>query len=135
VRFAVNIRRGAKFIMPSPFVAQIQEFLPHACPTFVSGWAISNLKEMGARLSRPFSLTRGPTSRSVARSVARLQGPEQNTREQIKKVRSHPWIAKEVPVGGFIFDVETVLSGKSSGFRSTPLPEGRWLYEICQLAS
>jgi carbonic anhydrase len=35
--------------------------------------------------------------------------PEQNTREQIKKIRSHPWIAKEVPVRGFIFDVETGL--------------------------
>jgi carbonic anhydrase len=33
--------------------------------------------------------------------------PEQNTLEQIKKVRSHPWIAKEVPVRGFVFDVET----------------------------
>jgi carbonic anhydrase len=35
--------------------------------------------------------------------------PEQNTREQMKTVRSHPWIAKEVPVRGFIFDVETGL--------------------------
>jgi len=35
--------------------------------------------------------------------------PEQHTREQMKKVRSHPWIAKEVPVRGFIFDVETGL--------------------------
>ncbi len=33
--------------------------------------------------------------------------PEENTREQIKKVRSHPWIAKDVPVRGFIFDVDT----------------------------
>ena len=33
--------------------------------------------------------------------------PEQNTREQIEKVRSHPWIDKNVPVRGFIFDVET----------------------------
>ena len=33
--------------------------------------------------------------------------PEQNTREQIKKVRSHPWIAKDVPVRGVIFDVDT----------------------------
>jgi carbonic anhydrase len=33
--------------------------------------------------------------------------PEQNAREQIKKVRSHPWIAKEVPVRGVIFDVDT----------------------------
>src|ERR1700728_4568802 len=35
--------------------------------------------------------------------------PAQNTRKQIKRVRSHPWIAKEVPVRGFIFDVETGL--------------------------
>jgi carbonic anhydrase len=35
--------------------------------------------------------------------------PVQNTREQIKKVRSHPWIAKEIPVRGFIFDMETGL--------------------------
>jgi carbonic anhydrase len=35
--------------------------------------------------------------------------PEENTREQIAKVRSHPWIAKEVAVRGFIFDVETGL--------------------------
>src|ERR1700677_5044122 len=35
--------------------------------------------------------------------------PEENTREQIAKVRSHPWIAKEVPVRGFIFDVDTGL--------------------------
>jgi carbonic anhydrase len=35
--------------------------------------------------------------------------PEVNTREQIKKVRSHPWIAKEIPVRGFVFDMETGL--------------------------
>jgi carbonic anhydrase len=35
------------------------------------------------------------------------QDPEQNTREQIKKVRSHPWIAKGIPVRGAIFDVDT----------------------------
>ncbi|MBV9358765.1 MAG: carbonic anhydrase [Chloroflexi bacterium] len=33
--------------------------------------------------------------------------PEQHTLEQIEQVRSHPWIAKDVPVRGFIFDVET----------------------------
>jgi carbonic anhydrase len=38
-----------------------------------------------------------------------FKDPEQNTREQIKRVRSHPWIAKEIPVRGFIFDVETGL--------------------------
>jgi carbonic anhydrase len=35
--------------------------------------------------------------------------PEQHTREQIVKVRSHPWIAKDVPVRGFVFDMETGL--------------------------
>lgn len=33
--------------------------------------------------------------------------PEQNTREQMQKTRSHPWISQEVPVRGFIFDVHT----------------------------
>jgi carbonic anhydrase len=33
--------------------------------------------------------------------------PEQNTREQVAKVRAHPWIAREVPVRGFVLDVET----------------------------
>ena len=35
--------------------------------------------------------------------------PKQNTQEQTNKVRSHPWIAKDVPVRGFILDVETSL--------------------------
>ncbi len=35
--------------------------------------------------------------------------PEENTRQQIKRVRSHPWIAKDVPVRGFVFDMETGL--------------------------
>jgi carbonic anhydrase len=35
--------------------------------------------------------------------------PDQNTQEQISKVRSHPRIVKDVPVRGFIFDVETGL--------------------------
>jgi carbonic anhydrase len=35
--------------------------------------------------------------------------PAQHTREQIQKVRSHPWIAKEVAVRGFVFDMETGL--------------------------
>jgi carbonic anhydrase len=33
--------------------------------------------------------------------------PEENTRQQIKKVRAHPWIAKDAPVRGVIFDVDT----------------------------
>jgi carbonic anhydrase len=32
---------------------------------------------------------------------------EKNTKEQIQKARSHPWISAEVPVRGFIYDLET----------------------------
>jgi carbonic anhydrase len=32
---------------------------------------------------------------------------EENTREQIQKARSHPWISEDVPVRGFIYDVDT----------------------------
>jgi carbonic anhydrase len=30
-----------------------------------------------------------------------------NTKEQIQKARSHPWISQEVPVRGFVYDVKT----------------------------
>ncbi|MGO9487542.1 MAG: beta-class carbonic anhydrase [Solirubrobacteraceae bacterium] len=32
---------------------------------------------------------------------------EENTKEQIQKARSHPWISPEVPVRGFVYDVAT----------------------------
>lgn len=32
---------------------------------------------------------------------------EENVREQIRKVRSHPWIPDAIPVRGFIYDVDT----------------------------
>jgi len=32
---------------------------------------------------------------------------ESNVRQQIQKVKSHPWIPKEIPVRGFIYDVTT----------------------------
>jgi carbonic anhydrase len=32
---------------------------------------------------------------------------EQNTREQVQKARSHPWISPDVPVRGFVYDVHT----------------------------
>jgi carbonic anhydrase len=35
--------------------------------------------------------------------------PAQHTREQIAKVRAHPWIARDVPVRGFVFNMETGL--------------------------
>ena len=42
---------------------------------------------------------------------------EQNTREQVQKARSHPWISKDVPVRGFVYDV-------NSGRLSEVFPEG-----------
>jgi carbonic anhydrase len=32
---------------------------------------------------------------------------EENTREQVRKARTHPWISREVSVRGFVFDVDT----------------------------
>jgi len=32
---------------------------------------------------------------------------EENTREQVLKARSHPWISPDVPVRGFVYDVHT----------------------------
>jgi carbonic anhydrase len=32
---------------------------------------------------------------------------EENTKEQIQKARSHPWISPDVPVRGFVYDVNT----------------------------
>jgi carbonic anhydrase len=32
---------------------------------------------------------------------------EENTREQMRKARSHPWISQAVPIRGFVYDVDT----------------------------
>ena len=32
---------------------------------------------------------------------------EENVRQQIRKVKSHPWIPESLPVRGFIYDVDT----------------------------
>jgi carbonic anhydrase len=32
---------------------------------------------------------------------------EDNLRQQIKRVKAHPWIPKDIPVRGFIYDVRT----------------------------
>ncbi len=32
---------------------------------------------------------------------------EANVRQQIQRVKSHPWIPKEIPVRGFVYDVKT----------------------------
>jgi carbonic anhydrase len=61
-------------------------------------------EEMNAKLSA----STGDASPAPMRFFS-YSDPEEHTREQIEKVRSHPWIAKDVPVRGFIFDVETGL--------------------------
>jgi carbonic anhydrase len=42
---------------------------------------------------------------------------EQNTREQVQRARSHPWISADVPVRGFVYDLD-------SGRLSEVLPTG-----------
>src|SRR6204780_2705625 len=57
-------------------------------------------------LNSKLSASTGDASPAPMRFFS-YKDPEQNTLEQIKKVRSHPWIAKDVPVRGAIFDVDT----------------------------
>ena len=59
-------------------------------------------------LNAKLSASTGDASPAPMRFFS-FSDPEQNTLVQIEKVRSHPWIAKDVPVRGFIFDVETGL--------------------------
>jgi carbonic anhydrase len=61
-------------------------------------------EELNARLTK---LT-GDSSPAPMRFFS-YRDPVENTRQQIKLVRSHPWIAKDVPVRGFVFDMETGL--------------------------
>jgi len=32
---------------------------------------------------------------------------EENVREQVRRVKTHPWIPKHIPVRGFVYDVGT----------------------------
>src|ERR1700683_5287268 len=57
-------------------------------------------------LNAKLSASTGDASPAPMRFFS-YKDPEANTREQIKKVRSHPWISKDVPVRGAIFDVNT----------------------------
>src|ERR1700691_1135581 len=63
--------------------------------------------EMNAKLSA----STGDASPAPMRFFS-YTDPEEHTREQIKRFRSHPWIAKDVPVRGFIFDVDTGRLGE-----------------------
>src|SRR6202167_6060837 len=57
-------------------------------------------------LNSKLSASTGDASPAPMRFFS-YKDPEENTREQIKKVRSHPWIARDIPVRGVVFDVET----------------------------
>jgi carbonic anhydrase len=59
-----------------------------------------------AELNEKFSKLTGDSS-PAPMSFFAYKDPEQHTKEQIKIIRSHPWISKDVPVRGFVFDVET----------------------------
>src|SRR5580700_590625 len=57
-------------------------------------------------LNSKLSVSTGDASPAPMRFFS-YKDPEDNAREQIKKVRSHPWIAKDVPVRGVILDMDT----------------------------
>src|SRR5580704_12532398 len=59
-------------------------------------------EELNAKLSA----STGDASPAPMRFFS-YKDPKENTREQIRMVRSHPWIAKDVPVRGVIFDIGT----------------------------
>jgi carbonic anhydrase len=61
-----------------------------------------------AELNAKLEATTGDSSPAPMRFFS-YKDPAEHTRAQIRKVRSHPWIAKEVPVRGVVFDMETGL--------------------------
>ena len=69
-----------------------------------------------AELNATLGTSTGDSSPAPMRFFA-YKDPEQNTREQIKKVRSHPWIAEDIPVRGFVFDMETGLLSEVQAVR------------------
>ncbi|HWC17363.1 MAG TPA: carbonic anhydrase [Terriglobales bacterium] len=48
----------------------------------------------------------GTASISPERFYA-FKKPEENVRKQLEKLKSHPWVRKEIVVRGFVFDVDT----------------------------
>lgn len=48
----------------------------------------------------------GTASISPERFYA-FKAPEENVRKQLEKLKSHPWVRKDMVVRGFVFDVDT----------------------------
>ena len=56
-------------------------------------------------------LLRGPQTpgelRTRASRIHAFEDLEKNVREQVMRVKTHPWIPKHIPVRGFVYDVKT----------------------------
>ena len=46
---------------------------------------------------------------------------EQNTREQVERARSHPWISADIPIRGFVYDVHTGRVSEVSEHATAPV--------------
>ena len=62
--------------------------------------------ELKKRLAEKMGTTAGAPAQFHA-----FEDLEENVRQQIRRVKSHPWIPKHIPVRGFVYDVK---SGKLS---------------------
>ncbi len=62
------------------------------------------LRFTDADLERRLRTDTGTSAISPARFYS-FTDVEQNTRLQVAKARSHPWIASDVPIRGFVFDL------------------------------
>ena len=58
--------------------------------------------ELRARLTEKMGTVASEPSRFYA-----FDDLEANVREQVHRVKSHPWIPKHIPVRGFVYDVKT----------------------------
>ena len=58
--------------------------------------------ELAARLKKQTGVV--PVAPAVFHSFTNL---DQNVRDQAMKLRAHPWVPKQIPIRGFIYDVKT----------------------------
>jgi len=73
---------------------------------------IINHTDCGLLKIREYELRQQLTEKTgaIASEPAQFYGfddLEENLRRQVERVKSHPWIPKEIPVRGFVYDVKT----------------------------
>jgi hypothetical protein len=74
-----------------------------ACREYVAAFTA-----VSSGLPREFKCTCSGTQTTIAPArFYSFTDAEENTKEQIQKARSHPWISPEVPIRGFVYDVST----------------------------